>query len=51
MYIVSVSGEPKQLNNSVIEFFDEEGVEKALFEKHVEKFKPSLIAAAFDNKS
>lgn len=45
-----MSGDPKQSSNTVIELFDEAGVEKALFEKHVEKFKASLIAAAFDNK-
>lgn len=51
VYRVTTSGEPKLSNNTVIEFFGKSGVEKALFEKHIEKFKPSLIAAAFNNES
>jgi hypothetical protein len=31
-------------------FFDKPGIEKASFEKHIEKFKPSLISAAFNNE-
>lgn len=50
VYKVTTSGKPKQSNNTVIEFFDKKGVEKASFEKHIEKFKPSLIAAAFNNE-
>lgn len=50
VYEVTVNGELKQSNNTVIEFFDKTGVEKASFEKHIEKFKPSLIAAAFNNE-
>lgn len=47
-YSVAVRGEPTRSSNTVLEFFDEAGVEKASFEKHIEKFKSSLITSAFD---
>jgi len=50
VYKVTTSGEPIPTNNTIIEFFDKSGVEKALFEKHIEKFKTSLIEAAFNTK-
>jgi 8-oxo-dGTP pyrophosphatase MutT (NUDIX family) len=47
VYKITTSGELIPTNNTTIEFFDQSGVEKASFEKHIEKFKSLLVEAAF----
>ena len=50
VYRVTVNGVPKKSTNTVVEFFDKPSLEKASFEKHIEKFKPSLFSATFNNE-
>ena len=51
VYNVSVTGRPKESPSTVIGLFDKDKIMELSFEKHLEKFKPSLISAAFENGS